>query len=154
MAEILTTEEIFKKLQEEKRTGELMPLPKEFYIEAGAVEKQDGKSEAEKGNTTKLINSLRERRRQKLLVYIAYNKPLPSLVPQEEEDLYREIERIINKGNSHSRNTKIKMNASLPQVITPKGNKLGPYKQNEIIEVSDSSDVEFLINNKLGEIIN
>lgn len=154
---LVTTEEIFKRLQEEKKTGELLPLPGDFYKQAESNQNktqnndQDWTREVE--NTQRLIKNLKEKRTQKILIYLAYGKPLPSQVPTEEEALYRQIQQILNKSAPKEKIKQLKMLANLPEIITTKGNKIGPFKQNQIVEVSSTDDVEFIINNKLGEII-
>lgn len=153
-----TAEEIFRHLQDEKKTGELLPLNREFYLLAergisGATGSAEALQEAE--NTKRLIRTLKEKRLQKLLIYLAYNKPLPSQVPTEEEDLYRQIQLILNKTSpQQDKNKKIRVLANIPEVITTKGNKIGPFKQGQVIEASNEDDIEFIINNKLGEITN
>lgn len=114
----------------------------------GSVEQQQ-----EIENAQRLIRGLKEKRLQKILIYIAYGKPLPPQVPSEEEDLYKQIQVILNKTAPQERNRKIRILANIPEVITTKGNKIGPYKQSEVVEIGNSDDVSFIIDNKLGEII-
>ncbi len=153
-----SAEDIFKKLQEEKKTGELLPLNKDFYHLIGshkAVSSQDMQMIQEQENIVRLVKNLKEKRIQKILIYLAYSKPLPSQIPPEEEDLYREMQKILNRTSTPSnRNQKIRILADIPEVITTKGNKIGPFKQGQVIETDNRNDIEFIVNNKLGEITN
>ncbi len=78
---------------------------------------------------------------------------MPRPMPAEEEDLYTQIKKIINKGSGETKPSKIKMQRAIPEIVTPSGNRLGPYGQNEIVLVDNLSDAKFIIDNKLGEII-
>jgi hypothetical protein len=154
----ITTEMLFSKLNEEKNRGELMPLQKEFYTSAAEfVQKLESESAGQQNqkqaeNTRRLIESLKEKRRQKLLIYLAYEKPLPQQVPEEEEALYNEIRKILNKDRDVSKVATVKILTDVPEVITSEGRKVGPYKQGDVIEVPNSSDVEFMVKNKIGEL--
>ena len=157
MALKITTEMIFLKLNEEKNRGELTPLQKEFYTEAqdfiNTLESiaggEQGQKQAE--NTRRLLESLKEKRRQKLLIYLAYEKPLPQPVPEEEEGLYNEIRKILNRTEDRSRAASVRIISDVPEVFTSEGRKIGPYKQGDVVEVQNSGDVEFMIKNKIGE---
>jgi DNA replication initiation complex subunit (GINS family) len=151
------TEALFAKLDEERKTGTLLPLGKDFYEE---IEKEIKKQEKEGGrkaetqNKKTTLNKLRSKRTQKILVYLAYNKPLPSQVPAEEEALYYQILKTINKEVPPPKTAKIKILIKIPEIITTKGNKLGPYQEGEVIQVEDPDDAEFMVNNKIGEVAN
>ncbi len=149
------TEVIFLKLAEEKKTGELLPLPKNFYVmfeeSIGKVQKEG--SQAELQNKVTALNTLKSKRTQKILVYVAYGKPIPNPLPYEEEELYTQILRIINKEQPISKPAKIKILINIPEVITTNGNKIGPYKEGEIVQVELPADAEFIINNRIGEIV-
>jgi DNA replication initiation complex subunit (GINS family) len=153
----ITTELIFTKLQQEKNTGELTTLQSDFYSQANTLlSKLNAEAPAETSvkqleNAQKMLFSLRERRKQKLLMYVAYDKPLPAPVPEEEETLYNEIRQIIIKDNPQPKASKIKITNDIPEVLTAKGRKIGPYKRGEVVEVTDTSDAEFIIKNKIGE---
>lgn len=148
----ITSEEIFNLLKSEKKTGEIIPLRKTFYKEAEELAKQQTQEQSQ--NTERALNIIKEKRTQKILIYLAYDKALPQPLPQEEEETYARIEQIINKANPQAKTRKIKITAHIPEIITSTGNKLGPYEQNEIIELYDNSDIKFIIDNKIGETIN
>jgi len=152
---MLTTNEISVILKNEKKTGELLPLPKEFYTMAEETLRASGDPATNEHNSiNKLIGSLKERRTQKLLIYLAYNKNLPQPIPSEEEDLYIQIKKILNKNTPDTKVIKIKMAKKIPQIITPSGNSVGPFNQDETVYLSEIADVKFIVDNKLGEIVN
>jgi hypothetical protein len=154
----ITSETIFSKLQAEKTTGELMPLQKDFYAQAiifiNGLEKESSSEKAKQAeNTKKMVAILKERRKQKLLVYLAYDRPLPQQMPDEEEVLYNEINKLLTKDIPNSKLSRLKITTNIPEVITAEGRKIGPYTQGEVIEVSNSGDAEFIVKNKIGETI-
>ncbi|MGC9010788.1 MAG: hypothetical protein ACP5JN_01415 [Candidatus Micrarchaeia archaeon] len=156
--EEITAELLFEKIQSEKKTGELLPLPIDFYENANLTkEKMESSANFENKqyveNFKKLLNQLIEKRIQKVLIYLAYNKQLPYPVPKQEEEIYKKVKAIIaGEANIYSA-TKIKINLDVPEIITPKGKKIGPFSKGQIVEVEDNSDVEFILQNKIGEIL-
>ena len=150
--------DLFGKLQEEKKTGELLQLHSDYYIKLNKhIETKNDiffENGKDKENIIKILSSLKKRRIQKILVYLAYGKPLPSQIPIEEEDLYNQIKKIINKEHVSNPTTKIRINVQVPEIITKEGTKLGPYKQNEIVELNKKEDINFILSNKIGEIVN
>ena len=148
----VSAEEIFNLLKSEKKTGEIMPLRSTFYREAEAFIKQQPPDQTQ--NIAKTVNIIKEKRMQKILIYLAYDKPLPQPLPQEEEETKNEIKLILSKTATQPKTKKIKITAHIPEVITSSGNKLGPYEQNEIIELYNNTDIKFIIDNKIGEAIN
>ena len=141
-------------LKEEQKTGEISTLPKDFYTKISEkLKTYENQSGDECRNILKITNALKERRTQKILVYLAYNKELPRPLPSEEEDLYIQIKNILNRNNGEAKPTKIKVTRTVPQIVAPSGSKLGPYEQNEIVYIYDRSDAKFMVENKLGEII-
>ncbi len=90
---------------------------------------------------------------QKILVYMAYGKELPGQMPDEEEAVYRQILTLLNKEATAPKTAKIKILIKIPEIITTKGNKIGPYNEGEVIQPEDPTDIEFIINNRIGEVI-
>ena len=132
----------------------MISLPKDFYTKIGEKLKTYGSTEGDEyRNIFKITNSLKERRTQKMLVYLAYNKELPKPLPSEEEDLYIQIKNILNRSSGEPKPSKVKIAKTIPQIVAPSGSKLGPYEQNEIVYIYDRSDAKFMVENKLGEII-
>ena len=152
--EEVTPELIFKKLNEERISGEIKLLNEDFYTKVRmCIEKlsRDRSTANETENARRMFSSLVEKRKQKLLLYLAYNKPLPKPIPREEEDLYTEMQKILSSETSETKITKIKVMAELPEIVTPYGKKLGPYKSGDVLEIYDDKDAVFLLNNKIGE---
>ncbi len=153
MGSEISAEQIFTKLLQEKKTGELTPLEADYYSDAEKhLKKLKAESDSEHfENFKKMLISLKQRRRQKLLMYIAYSKPLPAPVPEDEETLYNEIQQLVSKSIPQAKISRIKIKNAIPEVLTAKGKKIGPYKQGDIVELMDDDDAEFLIKNKIGE---
>lgn len=155
----MSAEFLFSLLQQEKATGELQQLQHDFYsmvntfVTTLAAQTETEETSKRLENTKKMLTLLKERRKQKLLLYMAYNKPLPASVPEEEEDLYNEIYQVLHKSNSNGRISRLKITSDVPEVLTTQGRRIGPFKQGEVVEVADSSDVEFIVKNKIGEIV-
>ena len=156
--EEITPEVIFSKLQAERKTGELLPLPADFYEqidkEIESLKKKssmDNKQYLE--NFIKLVNQLKERRIQKVLIYLAYNKQLPQPIPRSEENLFKRIKAIINEETKSVQAKRIKINLDIPEIITPEGNKIGPFSKDQIIEIDDNKEIEYILRNKIGELI-
>lgn len=150
----ISVNELNNILKSEQKSGEILSLPKDFYANVEEKLKSYGSTEGDEyKNISKITNLLKERRTQKILVYIAYNKELPKPLPSEEEDLYIQIKNILNRSNGDPKPSKVRIAKTIPQIVAPSGNKLGPYEQNEIIYVYNRSDAKFMVENKLGEII-
>ncbi|MGC8710170.1 MAG: hypothetical protein ACP5RF_00965 [Candidatus Micrarchaeia archaeon] len=158
--EEISPELLFEKVQAEKKTGEILPLPKNFFEDAETYiknienQQKDPQKTQYINNFRKLLNILKERRMQKILIYIAYNKQLPSYSTAEEEEIYNKIKNMLSESTTKPSLKRVKILSDIPEVITPKGNKLGPFKQNQTIEVEDENDTDFILKNKLGEIVN
>lgn len=104
-------------------------------------------------NAKNVFAALRERRKQKLLLYIAYNKQLPASLPVEEESLYNEITNLLNQNAPKPKPTRLRILSDVPEVLTKTGKKIGPYKKDEVVELFDNLDVEFVAENKIGEVV-
>ncbi len=155
-------EDLFNKLAAEKKTRELLPLPSNFYesiiiINSEETEKKEDINEENLNkNLEKLINNIKKIRTQKILLYLAYDRRLPSPIPKKEENLYIYIKDIINSSSFNIKNNKIKINNNTPELITPEGNKIGPFKKGQYIEIQDidnKNEVDFILKNKIGELI-
>lgn len=157
MTNYVTTEELFSKLSEEKKTGELLPLPETLYEVAETPPPEDQTPDGnlkQQENKKRILAALRARRIQKILTYIAFGRNLPHPIPKEEERLYIRIKRIVEEGNEGHKTTKIKVLVNTPELTTPEGKRIGPFEKNMLIEVENQQDLEFLIKNKIGETAN
>ncbi|MCL5008645.1 MAG: hypothetical protein M1156_02010 [Candidatus Marsarchaeota archaeon] len=143
---------LYGKLSEERRTGELLVLPSNFYA---TIQENinSGSTEEIKDNYNKLLNNLKTKRIQKLLIYLAYGRQPPKPIPLEEEALFVDIKRLLEK-KEPMQGVHIRISADVPEIITSNGNKLGPYKKNEIITVQDDADIQFILKNNIGETTN
>ncbi|MGC8629246.1 MAG: hypothetical protein ACP5T4_03505 [Candidatus Micrarchaeia archaeon] len=150
-----SAEQVFKALNAEKASGELLPLDPNFYASVElyiASLSQSQEKQAEANNMRKMLFQLKEKRKQKILIYLAYKKPLPKPVPEEEETLYNEILKIVNRDSgAKSQTVKLKILADIPEVIMPDGKKIGPFKSGEIFETNNQKEADFIIINKIGE---
>lgn len=150
MVFLVSAEDIFSRLSEEKKTGDLLPLPEDLYSKIEANRLPDKTQEE---NRQRLVATLRARRTQKILTYIAYGRKLPKPVPDEEEKLYIRIKKTIEEDGATPASPKIKILVSAPELMTPEGRKVGPFEKNTIVEIGNRQDLEFLLKNKIGEAI-
>lgn len=159
MAFVMSTPLLFSKLQQEKANGELTQLQIDFYTQATEFENslnerdRNEENHNQQENFKKMLISLKERRKQKLLMYAAYGKPLPPIIPVEEERLYNEVRQLLAKEDQHVKISKFRITSDIPEVLTTNGRKLGPFKQGEVVEISNSNDAEFIVKNKIGETV-
>lgn len=152
-------ETLWQAAQKERQTNELQPLPKNFYEETteflkGFEGKELGEDEATtKRNTLRLLDELYERRKQKILIYVAYKRQLPQPAIQKEVDFYNSLLEQVERnkinlspsaqgpGHKHM----LKSIQSLPEITLPSGKKLGPLEKGQLIEMQGEEDVKFLI---------
>ena len=135
--------------KKEKNTSKLLSMPKNFYKEAKELIK-NSRNETEKTNISNTLKFLKEKRIQKILMYLAYDKQIGNEVADEESEIYSKIKTILKKGKIQN-STKIKINIDVPEIITNTGTKLGPYNKNEIVDINSNDDVMFIIENNIGE---
>ena len=156
----LTYETLWQVLQKEKQTNEIQVVGKTFYNDISEFIKTLEKDKTEeneqiKNNTIRLSNDLYERRKQKILVYVAYNRQLPQPLPLEETNFYNKTMESF-KSNQFtyylSKESKKAMFESLydiPEMLLPSGNKIGPLTKNQTVAIENTDDAIFLINNAL-----
>ena len=151
---------LWQLVQKEKQTNELQLLPKTFYTDATklleSLDKKDMTEEeaAIKKNTTKLLLEIYERRKQKLLIYVAYKKKLPQPAIQAEQELYDKLVDIVNKEKINLSTPKSGQSLvslqKIPEIILPSGKRIGPFEKDQIVNVqADDEDVKFLISNAI-----
>ena len=152
-------DEIFNIIKTEARHGEMTDLSPDFYVKL-RKKIEDLKNTDDETNTSTAENvvqaekTLKTKRMQKILIYLAYNKQLPARVPEEERSTYERIKQIINETSSLSKTTKVKITTRTPEIINQEGKKIGPFEQNQVVELDKDSDINFIISNKIGVIIN
>jgi DNA replication initiation complex subunit (GINS family) len=154
-----TYETLWQAAQKERQTNELQILPKTFYDETSEFLKSlEGREITDeeastKKNTLKLLDELYERRKQKILIYVAYKRQLPQPAIQREVDFYNSLLEQVERnkisasppaqgpGHKHM----LKSTQSLPEITLPSGKKLGPLEKGQLIEMQGEEDVKFLI---------
>ena len=162
MAEYKVYDLLWQVAQKEKQTSELQLLPKTFYDDISVflqtLDKNESSDEDQtiKKNTTKLLNDLFERRKQKLLTYVTYKKPIPQPAVQSEQEFYNSVLEIIKntKLNTTQPNKTpsqtLKSLQSIPEILLPSGKKIGPLTKDQIINTCESKeDAEFLVSSAL-----
>ena len=144
---------IFNRLNDEKKTGELLQLPKDFYRIADAELKNEtgASTPTEVQNHKSTLSTLKQKRKQKILIYLAYGKAMPDPIPDEEKSMYERILSFLNNGEKQQKPAMIRIVIKIPEVITTTGSTIGPYQEGETVLITNPSDAEFIINNKIGE---
>ena len=155
----LTYEYIWQIYQKEKQTNELSILPKTFYNDAHIfIKKLEDENEKEdsssiKSNTQKLINSIFERRKQKIMMYVALNKNIPSIT-EEEMEFYKKIIDLYNSSkltHQDAQDVKQQLTATkdIPEILLPSGKKIGPIKKEQAVNIENVKDIDFLLTTSL-----
>jgi len=159
--EELYYEMLWQAHQKEKRSNELQLIPKTFYDDAQAYIKKvesgtrTDKTTQQAENASRLLSEIFERRKQKIMVYVAYGKQIPSPAPQTEMDLYESAQKLLSKARLDSTKPdapngyKLRANQDIPEVILPSGRKVGPMEKDQVVEIGEKEDRMFLINNKI-----
>ncbi len=153
-------ETIWQIYQKEKQSNELQLVPKTLYEDVAALvnelKKQNTEdAELQLGNAQRLINAVFEKRKQKILLYVAYGKQIPPQFPKQEEELYNEVlsalkSKRLDTPQTEEQKTLIAIQ-KIPEIILPSGHKEGPFEKDQIINVKSRSkeDINFLINNNI-----
>ncbi|MEM3841410.1 MAG: hypothetical protein QXN59_01810 [Candidatus Micrarchaeaceae archaeon] len=145
--------------QQERKSSMLQPIDKNFYKDAFEFYQSivnSGDQEL-KANIIKILSNIIELRKQKLLSYVAYNKPIQQNLPKEELDFYKEVaeftktfkDSFFEKSGMQApkkENQGLKVKQEIPEIILPSGNKIGPLQKNNTIYIDNESDADFLIN--------
>ncbi len=160
MGEKIGYELLWEMSQKERQTNELLLLPKNFYDEISVFikELENATSDEQinmKRNAQRLLSELQERRKQKIIIYVAYKRSIPQPAIQEEEDLYSRILAAANGPNTaktqatQANEKALKLLQPIPEIILPSGKKVGPFLKGQVIEIEERSDKEFLISNMI-----
>ncbi|MCL5093294.1 MAG: hypothetical protein M1128_02400 [Candidatus Marsarchaeota archaeon] len=151
--------------QKEKYSNELQTIPKSFYDEIKkdielleSKNPNDDEASIIKNNIIKITNELYEKRKQKIIIYAAYNKPLPSPIPKPEQDFYIKLINVTkeNKVDISGRSAEsgaiaLRAIIEIPEVFLPSGSKIGPVQKGSVLEIENANDAKFLIENTLCE---
>ena len=151
-------------LQKERSSNMLQILPKEFYAdikeEIKNIKSQKITEEQELAlqNIQKITQEIFEKRKQKILLYVAYKKQLPSPAIKEEQELYNKIAEVYanaklwldsSQRQEPQKETLRVIIDQLPEVFLPSGRKIGPLQKGQFVEAENDIDKEFLISNGL-----
>jgi DNA replication initiation complex subunit (GINS family) len=161
MDENINYDYLWQAYQKEKQTNQLLLIPKTFYDEALKFVKVNESTpyttQHTPENTIRLINDFFEKRKQKILIYIAYNKPLPQPISNNETEFYNRILQIVKSEKLDlSGDIKVNLNTlksikDIPEIILPSGNKIGPLRKDQIVEAGNEQDRKYLIENTICE---
>jgi DNA replication initiation complex subunit (GINS family) len=160
----VTYDALWSVMQKEKQTNELQLIPKNFYTDVisliKSLDRKDLTEEEQstKKNTERLLYELAERRKQKILIYVAFHKQMPQPAIQEEADLYGKMVELArqstisgSQSSASKQQPSLKSTQSIPEILLPSGRKVGPFEKGDIVEVSSEEDVNFLISNTICE---
>jgi DNA replication initiation complex subunit (GINS family) len=153
-------EMIWQIYQKEKQSNELQLIPKTLYedvvILINELKKQKTEdTDLQVSNAQRLINSIFEKRKQKILLYVAYGKQMPGQSPRQDEELYNEVLAVLKSkqlstAQVEEQKTLIAIQ-KIPEIMLPSGNKEGPFEKDQLVNVKSRSkeDINFLINNNI-----
>jgi len=152
--------ELWRIVQKEKQSNDLQILQKSIYSEIldyiNSFKNTNLSEESEiiKKNTIKLLDELYEKRKQKILIYVAYKKPIPQPTIKLEEDFYNKIIEIISKDKIldllNNNKTLLKISKELNvEIRLPSGKLIGPLIKDSFLEVENKEDIDYLLNNSI-----
>ncbi len=151
----VTYDYIWQVHMREKETNQLTAVQKEFYEDAETFIKKleaqtDHTSTVARTNIIKILGDIYKLRRRKILVYAAYNRPLPPQTPQSEHALYSKICEIAYGGNAAPEQPAASRRVlealeNIPEVIMPNGSRVGPLAKGQLLEADDEETVNFLL---------
>ncbi len=159
MGEDISYDFIWRFLQKEKQTNQIISTSRNFYLDLNEFVKKQT-NEQNKINAEKLVGDIFTKRKQKILLYITYGKQLPQPISDNEMDFYINVSKIINDYKINNVLNTYKLNvlqfiSDIPEIIIPSGKKLGPYKKGDTVNFDmDGSDIEYLLKNKICEAYN
>ncbi len=160
--EVITYDYLWQSYQKEKQTNQLQLVNKTFYEDVEEYIAKLKKTNNQKlyENTISLLASFYEKRRQKILMHVAYGKQLPQPISTRETELYNRIMQAVNsetneekKAKQNKQNT-LKSKRSIPEILLPSGNKIGPLSEGEKLDIENGQDMAYLIENSICEKIN
>lgn len=160
MDEDITYDYLWQAYQKEKQTNQLLLIPRTFYEDTilfiKNAQQNKGQDQITIENTTRLVNDFFEKRKQKILIYVAYNKQLPQPISNNETEFYNKVLQAVKLekldfASSKSTNYMLKSIKDLPEIILPSGNKIGPLQKDQMIEAKNEQDRNYLIDNTICE---
>ena len=160
MTDNITYDYLWEAYQKEKQTNQLLLVPKTFYEDSIKYinNKKPGQNNPTiKEISVKLLNDFFEKRKQKILIYVAYNKQLPQPISNNETEFYNRLLQVVksekldftleDKQLSHG----LKSIKDIPEIILPSGNRIGPLAKDQVIDTENEQDIKYLIENTICE---
>lgn len=151
----ITYDYIWQVYQKEKQTNELSAIPKTFYVDAEIFIKNIKEEESENiiTNTQKIANLIFEKRKQKIMIYIALNKNIPQITPEETE-FYKNAVELYNNSKLPYHSTEpsrpqLVATKDIPEILLPSGKRIGPIAKEQVIKLENTKDIDFLLNMSL-----
>jgi hypothetical protein len=160
MGEDISYDYIWNLCQKEKQTNQLLQLSKSFYSDLTEYMEKTTLNEQQRANMEKILVGLFEKRKQKIFLYMAYNKQPPSQIDSSELEFYNKLLGLSDRyklalGQKIKSNKLLRSITDIPEIILPSGKRLGPLKKNEILDMQDAEgaaeDVRYLISNAICE---
>ena len=157
MDETVSYDYLWQAYQKEKQTNQLLLLSKTFYEDVEEFMTFEAKTQTPESllhnNASKLLNEFFDKRKQKILIYVAYNKQLPQPISSVELEFYNKIlqtvksEKFPIQGRQHT--NLLKSTKDIPEIILPSGKKFGPLKKDQEIGAIDEQDKVYLLENSI-----
>jgi DNA replication initiation complex subunit (GINS family) len=162
MTDNISYDYLWQAYQKERQTNQLLLVPRTFYEDAlEFINKAKASKDIDQSivdNATKILSEFYEKRKQKILIYIAYNRQLPQPISNSELEFYNKMLQVVKserldliKQTKAISTHALKSLKELPEIILPSGSKLGPLKIDQIIETLNEQDRSYLIDNTICE---
>lgn len=161
MVETITYDYLWQAYQKEKQTNQLLLVPKTFYEDSfefiNNLKSTKDHDPAIVENAARLLNDFFDKRKQKILIYIAYNRQLPQPISNNELEFYNKtlqivksekLDLIVQQKNNIQTLKSIK---DIPEIILPSGNKIGPLTKDQIVSTTNEQDRKYLMENTICE---
>ncbi len=90
-------------------------------------------------------------------MYAAYGKQLPQPISNDETEFYNGILQLMKSRKLDfskaftSSGGMLKALKEIPEIMLPSGRSIGPFKKDQMVEVQDSQDSEYLKENSICE---
>ena len=160
MDENISYDYLWQAYQKEKQTNQLLLTPKTFYEDVIKFLNETKTTDSVlKENTINLLTNFFEKRKQKIIIYVAYNKSLPQPISNNELEFYNKLLQLVKSEKleltAQTKNIKpntLKSMKDIPEIILPSGNRIGPLQKDQVIEMENSQDRTYLIENIICEI--
>lgn len=156
MADGISYDYIWRFYQKEKQTNQLLPTGRSFYSEVIGFTNSSG-SDQQRLNLERVVNELFEKRKQKIVLYVAYGRQPPSMSDAETEFYTKLVDIVgghkLDRSNGSDKKSKLMRSLKdIPEIVLPSGGKVGPLKKDDVIEGPEKeADADYLIKNTICE---